>query len=174
MKKWLLVWLVFLTSVAASASIRVFDQTGAALDHFSEQQCGDNQYCYRSGDKLVASPHYKYEISTSTTATSALCGVTFVVTADATVTLPEASTVDGRGCRYEFINGMSTWSSGTANLNLRIAPADSSDHIRVLATDAGDRLRNSTFGSSLILEAIGDDAWVPVVKEQGTWTDISH
>lgn len=171
MKYFVMILLMALGS-QAFANTAVFDQTGANLGSFAKEACGVNHYCHVVAGKIQKDPHYKYAIATSTTATAALCGVTFVVTADSTITLPVASTVPG--CRYEIVNGMSTWSSGTFK-NVKIAPANGNEHIRVLAVAAGAKIRNSTFGNSVILEAVGslDEAWVPIGKEQGTWTDLN-
>lgn len=170
--KYLVTVLLMALAMTANASQQITDQTGANLGQYAKEVCGVNAYCHVSSGKIYRESHYKNSISTSTTATAALCGVTFVVTADSTITLPVASTVPG--CRYEFVNGMSTWSSGTF-LNLKIAPANGNEHIRVLTTNAGSKLRNSTFGNSVILEAVGslDSAWAPIGKEQGTWTDLN-
>jgi hypothetical protein len=170
--KLITILLLAVAAVTAHANPSVIDQTGQVLGSFGKEKCGVNNYCHVVSGKLQRDPHYLNSISTSTTATAALCGVTFYVTADSKITLPVASTVPG--CRYEIVNGMSTWSSGTYK-NVIIAPGSESDHIRVLTTNAGAELRNSTFGSSVILEAVSsaDEAWVPIGKEQGTWTDIN-
>lgn len=101
--------------------------------------------------------------SSTTTLTAAQCGSTIIGGGTHTLTLPEASTV--LGCRYTFIN------SGSDTIT--VDPNDGTDQILVLTNAAGDSLTNGTAGNSLVIEAIGDDAWAPVGAEKGTWTDAN-
>lgn len=113
--------------------------------------------------------------TTTTTATAAQCGKTFVSDSADVVTLPEASTV--LGCRYTFV-------CGTAD-DLDINPNDGTDTIgtvasitgtnttTVLAPSAGDAIRCTDIGSSIVLEAVGADLWVSVGNANGIWTDVN-
>ena len=113
--------------------------------------------------------------STTTTATIAQCGKTFVSNSADVITLPEASTA--LGCRYTFV-------CGTAD-NFDVNPQDSPDAISsvsttdgstavvTLAPAAGDAIRCTDIGGSITLEAIGNDLWAQVGGGNGIWTDIN-
>lgn len=80
-------------------------------------------------------------------------------TGDVTFTLPSA-TAGYRYCFYVF-----------AAQNLYIDTA-TGDQIYVLTNAAGDRILNSTAGSSICLTAINDTYWV-ASGTVGTWTDAN-
>lgn len=96
--------------------------------------------------------------------TTAMCGQTFVSSAATSGNLPEASTAIG--CRYTFV-------VGATGASFDVNPADGTDTIKILTNAAGDAIQGTTFGNSVILQAVGADLWVPVGKEQGTWSDIN-
>lgn len=100
---------------------------------------------------------------TTTTATAAQCGSTFINSGAGVVTLPEASTV--LGCRYTFVVGNAS--------NFDVNPADGTDTIQILTNAAGDAIRNATLGSSIMIQAVSADAWAVIGKEQGTWSDVN-
>lgn len=113
--------------------------------------------------------------STTTSATAAQCGKTFVSDSADVLTLPEASTV--LGCRYTFV-------CGTAD-DLAINPADGTDAISVvasitgtntttvLAPSAGDSITCTDIGSSIVLEAVGANLWASIGTANGIWTDTN-
>lgn len=113
--------------------------------------------------------------STTTSTTAAQCGKTFVSNSADVMTLPEASTV--LGCKYTFV-------CGTAD-DFDINPADGTDQIgtvasitgtnttTVLAPSAGDAIRCTDIGSSIVIEAVGADLWVSVGNANGIWTDVN-
>lgn len=112
--------------------------------------------------------------STSVSITAAQCGSTFVSNSADVMVLPEASTV--LGCRLTFI-------SGTAD-DFDINPADGTDQILALnscaasacvsiAPAAGDAVRLTDIGTSLTLQAIGNDAWAVVGAANGAITDVN-
>jgi len=113
--------------------------------------------------------------STTTAATLAQCGKTFVSDSADVITLPEASTA--LGCRYTFV-------CGTAD-NFDVNPADGTDVIGpvsttngstavvTLAPSAGDAIRCTDIGGSITLEAILADLWVQVEGGNGIWTDVN-
>lgn len=113
--------------------------------------------------------------STTTSATIAQCGSTFVSNSADVITLPEASTA--LGCRYTFV-------CGTAD-DFDINPADGTDQIGsvsttngttavvTLAPAAGDAIRCTDIGGSITLEAVGANLWVQVGGGNGVWTDVN-
>jgi hypothetical protein len=113
--------------------------------------------------------------STTTSATIAQCGSTFVSNSADVITLPEASTA--LGCRYTFV-------CGTAD-DFDINPADGTDQITsvsttngttgvvTLAPSAGDAIRCTDIGGSITLEAVGANAWSQVGGGNGIWTDVN-
>ena len=117
----------------------------------------------------------KQVASTTTGITAAQCGSTFVSNSADVMTLPEASTV--LGCRLTFI-------SGTAD-DFDINPADGTDQIgpalnsvaggtgAAITPSAGDAIRITDIGSSVTLEAVGNDLWAPVGVANGAVTDVN-
>jgi hypothetical protein len=112
--------------------------------------------------------------STTTGITAAQCGSTFVSNSADVMTLPEASTV--LGCRLTFV-------CGTAD-DLDVNPADGTDVIGVINSvasgtgaaitpSAGDAIRCTDLGSSIVLEAVAADLWVAIGVGNGAWTDIN-
>lgn len=113
--------------------------------------------------------------STTTAATLAQCGSTFVSNSADVITLPEASTA--LGCRYTFV-------CGTAD-DFDVNPADATDVIGpisttngstavvTLAPSAGDAIRCTDIGGSVTLEAVGANLWAQVGGGNGIWTDVN-
>ena len=113
--------------------------------------------------------------STTISATVAQADVTFVSNSADVMTLPEASTA--LGARYTFV-------CGTVD-DFDINPADGTDAISVvasitgantttvLAPSAGDAIRCTDIGSSIVLEAIGNDLWASIGTANGIWTDVN-
>ena len=113
--------------------------------------------------------------STTTSATAAQCGGTFVSNSADVMTLPEASTV--LGCQYTFV-------CGTAD-DFDVNPADGTDQIgtvasitganttTVLAPAAGDAIRCTDIGSSIVIEAVGANLWASIGTANGIWTDVN-
>lgn len=113
--------------------------------------------------------------STTTSATIAQCGSTFVSNSADVITLPEASTA--LGCRYTFV-------CGTAD-DFDVNPADTTDAIGsvsttngttavvTLAPSAGDAIRCTDIGGSITLEAVGVNLWAQVGGGNGIWTDVN-
>jgi hypothetical protein len=185
--------LVFVSAVAL-ANVKFFNSSGLELGHFTKVQCGTNVTCSQSSGKLNISVlagaltgdltgdggdqlhgFLQNRVTASTTAlTAAQCGSTVVSAAAAVQPLPEASTV--LGCRYTFI-------CGTAD-DFDIDPADGTDAISVvnsvaagtgaaITPSAGDEIRCTDIGSSVVLEAVGNDLWAAVGVANGAWTDVN-
>lgn len=111
--------------------------------------------------------------STTAAITAAQCGSTFVSNSGDVMALPEASTV--LGCRLTFI-------CGTAD-DFDINP-DDADIIgpvnsvaggtgAAITPGAGDAIRCTDIGSSIMLQAIAADRWAAVGVGNGAWTDVN-
>lgn len=107
--------------------------------------------------------------STSVAIVASQCGKTFVSNSADVMVLPEASTV--LGCRLTFI-------CGTAD-DFDIDPADGTDQILpitasggTISPGAGDAIRCTDAGASVVLEAIGANAWA-AVSHNGAITDVN-
>lgn len=117
----------------------------------------------------------KQTASTTVALTAAQCGETLVSNSADVMTLPEASTV--LGCRYTFV-------CGTAD-DFDVNPADGTDQIgpalnsvaggtgSAITPAAGDAIRCTDIGSSIILEAVGANLWAPIGVGNGAWTDVN-
>jgi len=113
--------------------------------------------------------------STTESLTAAECGSTVVSDSADVIVLPEASTVIG--CRYTFVCGTTD--------DFDIDPADGTDQIgpalnsvaggtgAAITPSAGDAIRCTDIGSSIILEAVGNDLWAPIGVGNGAWTDVN-
>ena len=106
---------------------------------------------------------------TTVAITAAQCGSTFVGDSADVITLPEASTV--LGCRLTF-------AAGTAD-DVDINPADGTDQIASITSSgatitpaAGDAIRMTDIGTTVVLEAIGANLWV-AISHNGVLTDIN-
>lgn len=127
------------------------------------------------GDALYGFLHSQVS-ATTTTATIAQCGKTFVNSGSAHVlTLPEASTA--LGCRYTFVCGDSNDfdvnpNDGTDTI-LSISTTNGTTAVVTLAPSAGDAIRCTDTGGSISLEAVGTDAWAQVAGGNGIWTDVN-
>ncbi len=114
--------------------------------------------------------------ATSTTATIAQCGATFVGASDGnnTMVLPEASTA--LGCQYTFVCGETD--------DLVIDPSDGTDQIgsflsytagpaiALIAPSAGDAVSCVSAGSQITIRAVANDLWV-VLHSTGIITDTN-
>lgn len=112
--------------------------------------------------------------STTVAITAAQCGKTFVSNSADVMDLPEASTV--LGCRLTFV-------CGTAD-DFDVNPADGTDQISVvnsvaagtgaaITPSAGDAIRCTDAGSSIVLEAVGANLWAAIGVGNGAWTDVN-
>lgn len=154
------------TATITTATIETLNVSGATT--LSGDVIGDG------GDKLYGFLHDQVA-STTTSITADQCGKTFVSNSADVMTLPEAS--DVLGCRLTFV-------CGTAD-DFDINPADASDQITsvsttngttgvvTLAPAAGDAIRCTDIGSSITLEAVGNNAWSQVAGGNGIWTDVN-
>lgn len=116
----------------------------------------------------------KQVASTTVAITAVQCGSTFVSNSADVMTLPEASTV--LGCRLTFV-------CGTAD-DFDVNPADGTDAFSVINSvaggtgaaitpSAGDAIRCTDIGSSIVIEAIGADLWSVIGVGNGAWTDVN-
>jgi hypothetical protein len=192
--------LLFVT--ANAFGIQVFNSSDVNLGNFSKVKCSTNLSCSQSSGKLAVSVSsapaltgnvtmtgsfsgdggdalygflQKQVASTTTSATIAQCGSTFVSDSADVITLPEASTA--LGCRYTFV-------CGTAD-DFDVNPADGTDQILPVSTtngstavvtlspSAGDAIRCTDAGGSITLEAVGANAWAQVGGGNGIWTDVN-
>lgn len=191
---------MFLVITVAGASVQVFNSSNTELGQFSKIKCSTGIDCAQSSGKLAisfdASAAGSLDLtgdlygdggdqfygflqnqiaSTTTSLTAAQCGSTIVSNSADVVTLPEASTV--LGCQYTFVCGTTD--------DLDINPADGTDTIgtvvsvtgtdttTVLAPSAGDAIRCTDIGSSIVLEAVGANLWVSVGAANGIFTDVN-
>lgn len=173
-------------------SIHVYNSSSTSLGVHSKVKCGTNVTCAKSGDKMQFSVEavtgdlygdggdqfygflQNQVASTTTSLTAAQCGSSIVSDSADVVTLPEASTV--LGCRYTFV-------CGTAD-DFDVNPADGTDQISVvnsvaagtgaaITPSAGDAIRCTDAGSSIVLEAVGANLWVTIGVGNGAWTDVN-
>jgi hypothetical protein len=112
--------------------------------------------------------------STTAAITAAQCGSTFLSNSADVMALPEASTV--LGCQLTFI-------CGTAD-DFDINP-DDADVIgpalnsvaggtgAAITPSAGDAIRCTDIGSSIMIQAVGAALWAPVGVGNGAWTDVN-
>jgi hypothetical protein len=111
---------------------------------------------------------------TTASLTIAQCGSTIVSDSADVQVLPEASTA--LGCRYTFV-------CGTAD-DYDVNPADGTDQIgpanvvgggsaSALAPAAGDAIRCTDIGSSIVLEAVAANLWAVIGVANGPWTDVN-
>lgn len=184
----------------AFASMKFFNSSNLQLGIKTEFKCGTGLTCTVVSGQVVATPaqtsftsgtftgdlsgdggdqfygFLQQQVASTTVAiTAAQCGSTFVSNSADVMTLPEASTV--LGCRLTFV-------CGTAD-DFDINPADGTDAISVvgsvtgtntatvLAPSAGDAIRCTDIGSSIVLEAIGADLWASIGLANGIWTDVN-
>jgi hypothetical protein len=175
MKQFILA-LALMFSVLPAHAVEFRSSTGAYNGQANKIECGPSVDCpVVNGVAKVTTGYQDQVASTTTSLTAAQCGSSIVSNSADVVTLPEASTV--LGCRFTFI-------CGTAD-DFDVNPADASDTIgrvvsvtgtntaTALAPAAGDAIRCTDIGSSIILEAVGNDLWVSVGASNGTWTDVN-
>lgn len=161
----------YATTIAASGDLTcaqpsVSQVTGAAAlsgSVFTGDVTGDG------GDQLFGFLNNSVT-STTTTLTAGQCGSTIVSDSTDVVTLPEASTVIG--CRYTFV-------CGTAD-DFDVNPNDATDQILPfgglllsVTPAAGDAIRCTDTGASIVMEAVGINAWAIIGDENGTWSDVN-
>jgi hypothetical protein len=175
MRKIMAALIVLITATTAWASVRFINQSSQVVGEISKVKCGTNMSCAVSSGQLVLTSGVQTQVaSTTVSLTAAQCGATIVSNSADVVTLPEASTV--LGCRYTFI-------CGTAD-DFDINPADGTDVIgpisvaaatavTTITPSAGDAIRCTDIGTSVVLEAIGADRWAPVGAATGPLTDVN-
>lgn len=166
-----------LFSLNAHAGIQIYNGT-TRVGQVDTLKCSTGTSCTKLGATATITKSSLGMItqvaSTTTTITLAQCGSTFVSNSADVMTLPEASTV--LGCRLTFV-------CGTAD-DFDINPSGASDQISVLNSvaagtgaaitpSAGDAIRCTDIGSSVILEAIAADRWVAIGVGNGAWTDVN-
>lgn len=164
--------------VAGSAfGVQVFDKLGAEVGQFQKFQCGPNITCSQSTGRLLFNTGIVKQVAaTTTSATAAQCGSTFINSAAGHVlTLPEASTV--LGCRYTFVCGDAqdfdiNPADGTDTIG-SVSTTNGSTAVVTLAPSAGDAIRCTDAGGAITLEATGADAWTQVAGGNGIWTDVN-
>lgn len=161
------------------------NQSNAVIGKSDTIKCGDGLVCTKTSGKIEfvvngagADTLYGFlqnqVASTTTTLTAAQCGSTIVSNSADVVTLPEASTV--LGCQYTFV-------CGTAD-DFDVNPADTTDVIgpvnsvaagtgAAITPSAGDAIRCTDIGSSIVLEAVGADRWAAIGVGNGAWTDVN-
>lgn len=172
----ILVVLVSLISFNAFGSVHFKDSNGASLGAFRSIQCGAEMTCADSSGVLALSlSGLDTQVTATTTAlTASQCGATVISDSADVVTLPEASTV--LGCQFTFV-------CGTGD-NFGINPADASDQIlpfnyaastatAQLSPAAGDAIQCTDAGASIVLEAVGANAWAAIGVANLTWADIN-
>ncbi len=127
------------------------------------------------GDSIIGFRQYQLPSATQATSISQ-CGATWVSNSTDTITLPEASTASSAtsGCRYTFV-------CGTAD-DFFIDVADGVDSFSVINSvaggtgaaitpSAGDKIKCTDIGSSITVQAVGDDLWAVIGVGNGAWTD---
>ena len=192
MKFFLTVFAVLFAATQAMG-LEFYNSSNANLGNFNQVKCESTLTCAQSsgkmsmaasgaftgdvtgdgGDQMVG--FLQNQVVASTTAlTAAQCGSTIVSGGAAVQPLPEASTV--LGCRYTFV-------CGTAD-DFDIDPADATDVIGVINSvaagtgaaitpSAGDEIRCTDVGSSIVLEATGANYWSAIGVGNGAWTDVN-
>ncbi len=174
MKK--LIAVLALVPAMSFASVQFYNSSNTNLGIYSKAKCGAEMSCSKvSGKLLIDLSGIQSQVVASTTAlTAAQCGSTVISAGAAVQPLPEASTV--LGCRFTFI-------CGTAD-DFDIDPADGTDVIGVINSvaagtgaaitpSAGDEVRCTDIGSSLVLEATSANLWSAVGVANGAWSDVN-
>jgi len=115
----------------------------------------------------------KQTASTTVAITAAQCGETLVSNSTDVMSLPEASTV--LGCRLTFICGTADDFDVNPDDADIIGPVNSvaGGTGAAITPSAGDAIRCTDIGSSIVLEAIADDRWAAVGVGNGAWTDVN-
>ena len=166
---------VLLFTVFANAGIRGWN-SNTDLRVFDGVQCSTDLRCSRNGTKLkiTATGAKQTQVaSTTVTITSAQCGSTFVSNSADVMTLPEASTV--LGCRLTFVCGTADDFDINPDAADIIGPVNSASGSAAasIAPSAGDAIRCTDIGSSIIIEAIAADRWAAIGVGNGAWTDVN-
>jgi hypothetical protein len=172
-----LVFIGTLFSLDAHAGLQIYNGT-TRVGQVDTLKCSTGTSCTKVGAVATitkSSLGLQTQVaSTTTTITAAQCGSSFISNSADVMTLPEASTV--LGCRLTFI-------CGTAD-DFDVNPNGASDQISVMNSvaggkgsaitpSAGDAIRCTDIGSSVMLEAIAADRWVAVGVGNGAWTDVN-
>jgi hypothetical protein len=191
--KRLLIALVMLTASTVYA-VDFYNASNTKLGNLNQVKCDTGLTCTITSGKLLITPtslvatgdvagdggdqFYGFlqnqVASTSASLTAAQCGSTVISNSADVIVLPEASTV--LGCQYTFV-------CGTAD-DFDIDPADGTDVIGVINSvaggtgaaitpSAGDEVRCTDIGSSLVLEATGANLWSAIGVANGAWTDVN-
>lgn len=111
--------------------------------------------------------------STTAALTAAQCGSTIISNSADVQVLPEASTV--LGCQYTLVCGT------TDDYDINPDDADIIGPINMVAAgsaaaitpSAGDAIRCTDVGSSVVLEACATDRWCAIGVANGAWTDVN-
>lgn len=138
--------------------------SGKSLQIFNRIDCSEGIECYRHNDKFMVEVKksdlvQERSAATAGTLTAAQCGTTFYNTAAVELDLPDAATA--LGCRYTFV---------VLNASNYDIDPDAADQILGLTDAAGDKIRNSTIGGTITLEAVSASQWA-VIGSYGTWSD---
>jgi hypothetical protein len=162
--------LFYLVSVLAlailakpSLAVEFRTQAGALAGQSNKLTCGLNAKCSVVGGVATVQGAGVQVLASTTALTKSQCGATVYNSGAVVQTLPLISTV-GAGCRFTFLV--------TNASNFDVNPNDV-DKIAVLTDATGDAIRSATLGNSVVLESTGVSIWMPVGKEQGTWSDIN-
>jgi hypothetical protein len=154
-------------AAASGNALTIANDTSGS--HVAKVTIGTDGDLYGPGTGEMYGFLQKQTASTTTSLTAAQCGQTIVGAGVHVLTLPEASTV--LGCRYTILGG-------TAD-NVDVNPADGTDTIGhvtasggTITPSAGDAIRMTDIGSSIVIEAIGADLWA-VVAHNGAITDVN-
>lgn len=136
---------------------------GASLKIFNRVNCGDGINCSRGKNGIFnivnTSGISEVTVATATTITPEQCGSTFINGGAIQIELPEASSVIG--CKLTFAVGNAS--------NFDINP-DDGDQILIETDAAGDSIRSSTLGNTIVIQAISASEWAPI-GTVGTWAD---
>jgi galactitol-specific phosphotransferase system IIB component len=114
-----------------------------------------------SGSNSISGFVDELVLATATTITASQCGQTFYNSGAIEMELPEASTV--LGCKLTFV---------VMNAAAFHVDPDAADLILNSTNVAGDRILNSTLGSSITITALSASQWA-VTSVNGTWTDAN-
>lgn len=155
--------LAFALVAKPSLAVEFQTQVGAYAGSANKLKCGLNMKCSVAGGVGTVQGQGVQVLASTTALTKSQCGATVYNSGAVVQPLPAISTV-GAGCRFTFLV--------TNASNFDINPADA-DFIAVLTNANGDAIRSATLGNSVVLESTGISVWVPVGKEQGTFSDIN-
>lgn len=190
--KFLVFAMVLIFPLLALAGFRAYNGT-TDLKIFDSIQCSTGLTCSRESGKMkiVASGSFgttsitgtgggtlsgfeqAQVASTTASLTIAQCGSTIVSNSADVMALPEASTA--LGCRYTFICGTADdFDVNPDNADI-IGPISvaAASAVTTITPSAGDAIRCTDIGSTVVLEAIAADRWAAVSAAMGPWTDVN-